>query len=222
MINKLLEISTGFMSHKKHKFIDLLDLLNGDLSKNIDPTFLELSNSLTSLLRLKDGLIAFESSLHIFGYEEVPDFPSLKQWNSILGWRKYYDLSEDKLLIFFAQDVFASQFAISSNGILRFYPESGEFENHTNSLEEWAAKILNDYHYETGWEIAHEWQINNSFSLGREYRLLPKIPFILGGEYEASNMHAVKTELAMEKLGKLYMQIKSLPDGHKVKITDWI
>lgn len=182
----------------------------------------KLWNELGSMLQVKNGYLAFESALHVFSTFDTPLIDGLFSWNSPSGWRGLYENDITQNLLFFAQDVFASQFAIASKGIFRFYPESGELEHHSNTLEEWATKILHDYSYEVGWNIAHDWQEQNKFSLGAEYRLLPKKPFILGGEYNVENLVAIESHKAMEKLGGLFRQIKNVPNGESVKIRDWI
>jgi hypothetical protein len=49
-------------------------------------------------------------------------------------------------------------------------------------------------------------------------RLLPKIPFILGGRYESSNLYAVDAVTGMCYRGELWQQLRDLPDGSQVRL----
>lgn len=188
--------------------------------ETIDKCLKKKSTSLFEVLSKKNGFLAFESALQVFPSKKSQGVPGIFDWNSPDGWRRHYDEIQTPI-IFFAQDLFACQFGISSSGIVRFEPESGEVNNHSGSLEEWAQKILIDYDFETGWSIGREWQERNGI-LSNEYRLLGKVPFVMGGEYEYNNMRAVELNEAMDKLGKLYQQIKDVQDGNVIKIKGWI
>jgi len=120
-------------------------------------------------------------------------------------------------LFFFAEDAFGGQFAIRNNDIVSFDPESGEIELLAQSPEEWAAKILLNYAQLTGYPLAHSWQIiNGPIPMGK--RLLPKIPFILGGRYEDGNLYAVDAVKGMQYRGELWQQLRDLPDGAQVRL----
>ena len=145
--------------------------------------------------------------------------PSLEDWNHSNGWKRNYP--ETHRLVFFAQDLFGNQFGISESDVVSFLPDSGEIRHHSESLETWAAKMLEDFDYETGWSLAQKWQATHG-PLPNGYRLLPKIPFVVGGDYAAENLQAVKQDAAMEAYARLYRQIKDVPDGQKVAVSNWI
>lgn len=217
-IKRLLEIASDPILFD-YSFV----LGNNDFSnktKLLDSINQEIFSSLDNLLKLKNGFVAFESALYLLPTHDSLASKGLISWNDKNGWKSFYQF--DNQLLFFAQDVFASQYAISKDNIIKLNPESGEVEFHSTSLEMWADKILADYSYETGWEIASEWQKVYGISLGSKYRLLPKKPFIIGGDYVIDNLVAVDSFTAAMKLGKLYSQIKGIPDGEKIVIKDWL
>src|SRR6185437_11807751 len=155
----------------------------------IMPKFLAgwaLGPELFGVLRQKNGFYAFESALHVLPLTAGPA-SGLEGWNSPSLWRRHYkDLSEG--LLFFAEDVFQDQFCLSDAGVMRFLAETGDRELLANSIEGWADLILSDYSMQTGWKLAHEWQAANG-PLPPGKRLMPKIPFILGGEYSLDNLY---------------------------------
>lgn len=210
-IKKIIEISSEALSNDSPDR-GAFEGLNG-ISK-------ELAINLFELLSIKNGFVAFESALQVFPTKKAKGVPGLFDWNAPEGWRIHYDTIQQPVL-FFSQDLFACQFGISSSGIIHFNPESGKISKHSISLKEWAQKILTDYDFETGWSIGKKWQEINGVLLN-EFRLLGKVPFVMGGNYDVSNMKAVKLNEAMDKLGKLYQQIKNIPDGTSIKIKDWI
>lgn len=179
-----------------------------------------LRAELERLLSEKNGFYAFESALHVLPGSAVAVQPHLARWNSPRGWREIYGPETDGLL-FFAQDAFASQFALSRRGVVRFNPESGEVEALAPSLEGWAHRVLEDFPFETGWTVAKEWQQEHG-PLPAGQRLLPRRPFSLGGDYLASNMVAVPADRAMQMLGRLHAQIRSIPDGSPATVRGWL
>lgn len=184
------------------------------------PTGLEgqgnlLIDQLFTILSKKNGFIAFERALHFFPSGAMCGAYSLEEWNRFDRWKKEYgDRATD--LLCFAEDVFGYQFAIRADKICRFDPETGNSEDIASDMEEWAGLILNNYEVETGYPLAHEWQKRfGQLRIGQQ--LIPKIPFVLGGEFDISNLYAVEAVRGMHIRANLARQIKDLPDGSKIK-----
>lgn len=176
------------------------------------------ANQLVELLHERNGFYAFEGALHVFpsncANSESP--MDLERWNMDFLWRSEFGSAADGLL-FFAEDVFGEQFALSSGSVWRFNPESGAREVIAQDLDEWAGKILADYSVETGFQLAHDWQQKNG-QLAAGQRLIPKTPFILGGEYEVDNLFALDAVKAMRYRADIWKQIRDLPDGATVQL----
>jgi hypothetical protein len=169
---------------------------------------------LTELLDARNGFYALESALHVFPAGQAFVGASLEDWNAPGGWRKAYgDMTAS--LFFFAEDVFGGQFAFKGDQVLTFEPETGEAKLLASSIEDWADQLLADYEFLTGQPLAHEWQVRNG-ALSPGERLVPKVPFVLGGDYDAGNVYAVDAAVGMELRGELAMQLRDLPDGAKV------
>jgi hypothetical protein len=177
-------------------------------------------DELQALLSEKNGFYAFESALHVFSTADRRGFVGLEAWNDATGWKRFYNCVAAPVL-YFAEDLFACQFGISRDGIYRLTPETGEFVPHSASLASWAERVLSHYNSETGWELARAWQSKHG-ALPDGHRLLPKIPSVLGGDYDVDNLIAVRGDVAMEKLGNLYHQIATLSDGATVTVKDWV
>ncbi|HVT12153.1 MAG TPA: hypothetical protein VHE55_07785 [Fimbriimonadaceae bacterium] len=171
---------------------------------------------LGDLLAVRDGFYAFESALHVFSSSPALAEPSLAEWNSSDLWRKNYDGLDDALF-FFAEDIFGEQFGIGERGVYRFNPETGEKTLLTATVEDWAGLMLREYNVETGYPIAQEWQrLHGRLPVGS--RLIPKVFFVLGGEYAVDNLYLLEAAKAMRLRGDLAVQIRDLPDGAKVRI----
>jgi hypothetical protein len=170
-------------------------------------------------LQERNGFLAFESALHVRAFGSHDSYPGLLEWNDLQGWRRHYP-SVPRDVLFFAEDALAGQFGISPNGIGRLDPESGKYASHSSMLDEWASRVLENYNFETGWELAHKWQMaHRPLKLGE--RLVPKQPFVLGGEFESDNLLAVLAGEAMERFGRLYQAIRNTPDGQRVTLDFW-
>jgi hypothetical protein len=173
---------------------------------------------LRDLLNSRNGFYAFESALHVLpltaaARAEVMD---LVTWNRRDLWRECFDGCCSDML-FFAEDVFGVQFAVKGSAIVTFDPESGDTANVGGSIEEWSQNILSDYSRLTGYRIAHAWQAaNGPLPPGR--RLLPKIPFVLGGAFEIDNLFAVDAVKGMKYRAEIWRQIRDLPDGAQVRL----
>jgi hypothetical protein len=62
----------------------------------------------------------------------------------------------------------------------------------------------------------HDWQVENG-AIPQGKRLMPKIPFVLGGKYSLDNIYALDSVSAMKSRGNLALQLRDLPDGTKVE-----
>lgn len=166
-----------------------------------------------------NGFIGLEGALLGFPINIDVDY-ELFAFNSEHSWKKYYS-NEIVNTLFFAADIFGNLFGIYGGLVVKFNPESGRLKKHSNSLEEWASIIISDYDYETGWSLASGWQKNNRKLLDSE-RLLPKIPFSLGGGYVISNLTPVELTEAMFQYSRLYVQVKNAKQGSVVKVYNWL
>jgi len=188
-----------------------------------DPTYLrlvlksEVVGSLIEILDRKNGFYAFESALHVFPAGCGERCRDLESWNHADSWRRGYEEAAAGYL-FFAEDVFGEQFALGDKGVSRFDPETASVESVAPDINQWAARILKDYNYETGYRLAHEWQDKHG-PLAPGKRLLPKIPFVLGGEYKIENLYASDALTGMEYRAEMWQQIRELPDGTNVRLV---
>lgn len=183
-----------------------------------DPTLggTTVHNELAELLSARNGFVAFESALHVFPTgRAVQGEMTLEQWNAIDLWRKHYDHLDGGAL-FFAEDVFGGQFAIRNDAVELFDPETGEFTTLSTTIEGWAAALLDDPAVLTGYPLAHQWQMEHG-RLTTQQRLVPKQPFVLGGEFSLQNLYVVDAAVGMRLRGDIARQLKDLPDGATVR-----
>ncbi|MCS0600071.1 hypothetical protein NX794_02295 [Streptomyces sp. LP11] len=174
-----------------------------------------IGSELNSLLGRVNGFYAFESALHVFPASSTENSTDLQIWNASGFWRDAYDDMAEGYL-FFAEDIFGGQFAIKEEVIYSFDPETGESSPVAESLEGWSDAVLGDYEFLTGFPVAHEWQsLNGAIKDGT--RLIPKRPFVLGGEFSTRNLYALDSMKAMRLRGDLAVQLRDLPDGATVK-----
>ena len=189
-----------------------LDDLNIDLSENI-------RSELRSMLKSKNGFYAFESALHFFpaASSESCAEMTLNKWNNISLWKSEYG-EEIGSYLCFSEDIFGIQFCMRNNSIFSFDPETGEFEEMCNSLEDWASLMIEDYEVLTGFPVAHEWQAKHG-KIKLNERLLPKTPFVCGGEFTVENLYSADASQGMRFRAQIAKQIKDLPDGSTIKFV---
>lgn len=187
-----------------------------DLERMVEAYDQAIVRHLHAMLEMKNGFYAFESALHVLSDSSTIREQGLLEWNSDELWRRNYDRMCDGAL-FFAEDVFGTQFCLRSGSVCTFDPETGSFEAMAENLENWATKILDDYDLWTGHRLARDWQsIHGPIPIG--FRLLPLTPFVLGGEFVVENLHAVESVKGMKLRASIAVQIRDLPDGAKVTL----
>ena len=199
-IDKLLSISSPETGGRK---VDILS---------------ELPSEIMSLLEKRNGFQAFESSLEIFHLSDGGSY-SIFEWNSPSLWiEEYRELRPSGIC--FAQDIFGGQF-VYRNGVSLFDPETGDISPFSESIEQWAERILHDYKVVTGQPIAHSWQVIHG-PIQPNHRLIPLIPFVLGGDFSADNVVSMEAAKSMRLRANLARQLCNLPDGAQVvyEVTD--
>lgn len=174
-----------------------------------------LGDDLAGVLARRNGFYAFESALHVFPVGPAPGRTTIELWNDEDLWRGEYSGMADGHQ-FFAEDVFGGQFSLCNDEVFSFEPESGEAERIAASLDEWASLVLADLDLLTGFPLAHEWQLVKG-ALPEGSRLLPKLPFVLGGEFAVDNLYLLDAAKGMRLRGELATQLRDLPDGATVK-----
>jgi hypothetical protein len=162
-----------------------------------------------------NGFYAFESALHFFAAQKTAYSYGIEEWNDSSGWLAgYKELGQD--VFCFAEDIFGGQFIFHQNKVSYFDPETGDKAYLADTLDDWAAIILEDYNVRTGYGLAHAWQKENG-SIPSVMRLMPKTPFVLGGEYSTQNLYRIESKRSMHLRSNLALQIYNLPDGAQVK-----
>jgi hypothetical protein len=176
----------------------------------------KLGEELVDMLMHKNGYFAFESALHVFPVGPSAAGYDLSTWNSFPLWRSRYGaVTHD--CCFFAEDIFGEQFCMRSERIWRFNPETGEHTQIATTLEEWATRVLGDYDLETGYPLAHAWQERYG-PLHPDQRLVPIIPFVLGGAFSIANLQILDAVTGMHLRAELAQQIRHLPDRTQVRL----
>lgn len=175
-----------------------------------------LVDELRQLLSSKNGCYGFVSALHIFPWQSSGEEMGIQQWNQPELWiDAYEDMARDAL--FFAEDIFGVQFCLRGDALCSFEPETGEFSWLAASLEHWCALILEEYSVLTGYPLAQDWQEQHG-ALPSGCRLMPKLPFVAGGEFVPENLQAVRSIQAMRHRAQFALQIRHMPDGQQVEI----
>lgn len=96
-------------------------------------------------------------------------------------------------------------------------PEDSSLEIIASSLDEWFSIIKSDkvtYLYS---DILEEWESRNGKILLGE-KLIPSIPFIIGGDYELDNFIKCTELEAMRYYSQYAKTLYKLPDGNVVKL----
>lgn len=176
-----------------------------------------LVDELRGVLTARDGFYAFESALHVRpATAGIRNEPSLSEWNASSLWAASY-ASDSQDCFFFAEDGLAAQICLWNGAVARLDPETGALEQIAPDLETWAGLVLADPGPLTAFPLVHGWQAENG-PLAPGQRLFPRLPFVLGGKYECSNLRAFDTLAGIRFLASIARQIRDLPEGSPVEI----
>jgi hypothetical protein len=169
---------------------------------------------LLKLLGRRNGFYAFESSLLVrpLNFDGSPF--GIFQWNNTTLWKAEYKIDFGNA-VFFAEDIFGMQFCIKDDLVTLFDPETGDWKIIANSLGGWIDWIFKDSKITTGWPLAHDWQVKQG-PLKFGTRLLPKVPFVLGGQFSIVNLYALNDAEGMRFRANIANQLHDCPDGSKV------
>jgi hypothetical protein len=175
-------------------------------------------NSFGALLLKVNGFYAFDRALHVFHLSGAGKELECIEWNAPSLWAGCYGSAVDGTF-FFAEDAFGTQFGFVDGVVVRFDPETATSEPIALDVEGWAAAVLEDDRWLTGWPLLREWQQENGPIPPRK-RLLPVIPFIAGGEYRLANLRAVDSVESMLFRCDFWRQTGHLPPGSRVRVVD--
>lgn len=205
-LDKLLSIASSSLSEREPE-------LSGPI-RNMAGTSAE---QLFNVLRQRNGFYAFEGALHIFPSNSSQSEMGISDWNHADLWRTSYKGLADNG-VFFAEDIFGGQFCIKDGSIYIFDPETGSLEYLAADVESWAEVVLHDYEVLTGYPLAHQWQKRNG-PVRAGMRLLPKVPFVMGGDFSLDNLYIADAVEGMRLRADIADKIKNLPDGTQVKFS---
>lgn len=162
-----------------------------------------------------NGGFFFNQSLHIYSFISTSDFFNIQLVNDVLS-KEFGYLFEG--LFSFGQEVFGNQFAFdkSDGSIVLFNVETGDRERLSDDFEGWLKYLIENLDYLTGNGFVKSWCEVNSFHYNQ--RLVPKVPFVIGGEYEMKNFYASAFPKFLLYYADLAKQIHNLKDGEKVRL----
>lgn len=118
------------------------------------------------------------------------------------------------------ENVLLEQFIEQPEGeICKLNLESGENELVCSDLGELCDVLHSEGgNYFLASSLLEDWERLNGQELGFGRRLCPTIPFIMGGAFEATNLHASPRLEAIAFLQEIHKQTKNLTDGTRVNL----
>ena len=166
-----------------------------------------------------NGGFFFNQALHLYGFCNEPTYHSIDVVNHFI-YNEFKELS--KGLFFFGQDIFGNQFGFGKSGIVFFNIETAEREIIAKDFVKWIEVIFEDLEFLTGQKFVKQWAIKNKETIEYNQRFCPKKPFIVGGDYDTSNLYLQQFPLYLSSNANIARQVYNLPDGTdiNIKMTD--
>lgn len=114
------------------------------------------------------------------------------------------------------EDLFGNHFVFYSEGIGLVEVETGSITFIARNFNDFLDTLLGDYDFFTGESLARSW-LESGNKLAFYERLIPKIPFVAGGQYELANLHNMDYYQALRFYSDFARQIFDLPEGTKIQ-----
>lgn len=163
------------------------------------------------------GGLFFNRSFQLYGYNNEPIFTNGNYIHQLI--QDYFGKLSEKVHAF-GQDIFGHQFAFvkGSPEIVHFNAETGEIAVIAHSFNDWISAFENKLDYYTGAPLMDDW-IAEKGPIPPDARLVPIKPFVIGGEFEVSNLHLLPFPQYLSYYADIARQISSIADGTQVKIV---
>lgn len=169
------------------------------------------------LLSRMNGFFLFDAGVQVFRVGEEGLGHDLLHWNSGAAWKDTYGGLADAQFCF-GQDIFGVQFAVvGGEKVVCFDPETAEVTELGDSLESWAAWLLDDPDVHGAASFAYAFQREHG-ALDPAERLVPLRYFVGGGGYEFDNFAVKDAVTAMRIRGPLAQQVHGVPDGTTIRL----
>lgn len=172
---------------------------------------------LEALLHVRDGFRTVGGALIVRPSVTVAAVRGIEDWNQLSLWRTPYRRASE--ILFFAEDILGHQFGLHRDEVVRFDPETGQFEHHAFTLERWAQRVLEDPD-DVGRSIVRAWEADHK-PLQTTDRLQPEVPFILAESKDVAFRVIEDLEL-MKKYARLYRETQGIEDGTQIEIPWWL
>ncbi|WP_300526941.1 hypothetical protein [Maricaulis sp.] len=179
----------------------------GDLAERLEP--------IRPLLERRNGFWAGLSALYILPFDHL-EKPNLELTDAIVEYAGRYEALRQGTI--FGFDLYGMPFLFNESGFGHLNYETGEVDAMGSSVNEWAQALVGDFGRFTAWPVAEAWQEANG-PIPKDARLYPVRPFIMGGEYDISNLRPCKIEDGFGAASQIYQQTKDLPEGAQVRIV---
>ena len=174
-----------------------------------------LPKDLAQMYAAHDGFRAYGGSLWIYPLSRGDEVYRLTSWNDAATWKANYPQDIERA-IFFGCNAFGDQFGVIEGAYGMLDAETGQFEAIGATLDEWAEALMADSEFHLGTEQLAIWEQANE-RLRLHHRIVPKVPFVMGGSYDVNNYYAMELLSSLLLRGAIADQIYHLPDGAQVR-----
>jgi len=171
---------------------------------------------LASVLRVRNGVVAYQGALHVRGACREPAWHSLRHaWE---GPDALHELFEEvrPADVPFGEDAFGDQFLLRDGRVLRLSGELGEIAPVADGLEDFLGQVLGDPGRALDYDPLLDFLAGGAeLPPGRLLAAYP--PFVLSADDARRDIRAVDAVERRRFLADLARQLHGLPDGAEVR-----
>jgi len=174
---------------------------------------------LEALLHLRDGFVTLGGALIVRPSVTVASVRGIEDWNQLTLWRKPYARASS--LLFFAETVMGSQFALHKDEVVAFDPITGLWEHVGFGLDRWADHVLalsaDEGSTALGAAAVSAWVAEHG-SLLPSQRLQPRVPAPWRDEPE---LRVVDDLELMRRYARLHKETREHPGVLPEGFDEW-
>lgn len=178
---------------------------------------LDCPKGFATLLGVANGFITKERLFRVFGSEGDELVPSVNQWNAS-PWKEDYGPQIAKV-VFIGEDVFGDQYGYrfgETREFVKFFCEGGDVEAIPDGINWFIEALLDPF----GIGALDKFLISQSHDLAMtpnaDEHLAFKVPLIVGGKREVSNLVVESTAMHLGLLAQLTRRNRELPEGARI------
>lgn len=157
------------------------------------------------------------NALHFYGYQTDEFYNDSMAISELIN--NSYGRLLNKDFICVGQDIFGNQFVGTDAKYYFLNIETAELDYMADNIKQLINAIYENVEYYSGHVLTSDLSENQIVQLASGFRLCPRKPFVIGGDFTIQNLYLLNTMKCLDYNFDIASQILNIPDGKEVKLV---